>query len=355
MLDKQLIKIKKQFQEELKKVKSSPDLFSLEKKFLGRKGQLTALFKLLKEIAEEERPRWGALLQQARAEMEDLLKEARQKVGAWLKEPYEESLDITLPGEQVRKGGLHPLTQLRWQVEDVFQLLGFDIADGPIVESEWYNFAALNIPAWHPAREMQDTFYLHLPVYLKEAKESAFEAGGRFLLRTHTSPVQIRAMEEWGVPLRIIVPGSVYRNEATDARHEVSFWQVEGLLIDKGVSLAHLKAVIKTALGEIFQKEVKLRWRPGYFPFVEPGLELDIECLLCQGKGCGVCKQTGWLEFMGAGLVHPRVLAAGGVAAEQYTGFAFGFGLTRLAMLKWRIDDVRLFLSGDLRFLEQFG
>jgi len=219
------------------------------------------------------------------------------------------------------------------------------IMDGPEVESEYYNFEGLNIPSWHPARDMQDTFFI---------KGKQDKKHGRMVLRTHTSPVQVRTMEKYGAPLRVIVPGRTFRYEATDASHETTFYQVEGLMIDKDISIAHLKGVLKEFLTRLFAKEVKVRFRPGYFPFVEPGLEVDFSCLLCGGKGCRVCKHTGWVEFMGAGMVHENVLKAGGIDAKKWQGWAFGFGLNRLAMMRHGIDDIRLFLSGDLRFTNQF-
>jgi phenylalanyl-tRNA synthetase alpha chain len=223
--------------------------------------------------------------------------------------------------------------------------MGFTIEDGPEAESDYYNFEGLNFPKDHPARDMQDTFFVKQEPDLKH---------GPLVLRTHTSPVQVRTMEKYGAPLRIIVPGRVFRNEATDARHEHTFNQVEGMLIDKDISLAHLKGVMQEFLTRLFGREMKVRFRPGYFPFVEPGIELDMSCTLCGEKGCRVCKYTGWLEFMGAGMVHPNVLKAGGIDPKAYQGWAFGFGLTRLIMMRYGIDDIRLLTGGDLRFLEQF-
>lgn len=230
-------------------------------------------------------------------------------------------------------------------MEQIFSDMGFAVMDGPEVESEYYNFEGLNIPADHPARDMQDTFFV---------KDKEQQKHGRLVLRTHTSPVQVRTMEKYGAPLRVIVPGRVFRYEATDASHDSTFYQVEGLLIDKNISLAHLKGVMKEFLSRLFGKEVKVRFRPGYFPFVEPGLELDFSCLICNEKGCSVCKRTGWVEFMGAGMVHPNVLKAGGIDSKIYQGWAFGFGLTRLVMMRYGIDDIRLLQSGDIRFLKQF-
>ncbi len=217
--------------------------------------------------------------------------------------------------------------------------------DGPEVESEYYNFEGLNIPADHPARDMQDTFFL---------QDKKDKKHGRMVLRTHTSPVQVRTMEKYGAPLRVIVPGRTFRYEATDASHDTTFYQVEGLLIDKDISLSHLKGVMAEFLTRLFGKPVKVRFRPGYFPFVEPGLELDFSCLLCKEKGCRVCKHTGWIEFMGAGMVHENVLKAGGIDHKKYQGWAFGFGLTRLVMMRYGITDIRLLSSGDLRFARQF-
>ena len=217
--------------------------------------------------------------------------------------------------------------------------------DGPEVESEYYNFEGLNIPEDHPARDMQDTFFI---------KDKHDEKHGKMVLRTHTSPVQIRTMEKYGAPLRVIVPGRTFRYEATDAGHDTTFYQVEGMLIDKDISLCHLKGIMKEFLTRLFGKEVNVRFRPGYFPFVEPGLELDFSCLLCDQKGCRVCKNSGWIEFMGAGMIHENVLKAGGIDGKKYQGWAFGFGLTRLVMMRFGIDDIRLLMSGNLKFNRQF-
>jgi len=236
---------------------------------------------------------------------------------------------------------LHPISKIQEEVEDIFISMGFMVLDGPELESDYYNFEALNFPKDHPARDIQDTFYIT-------------PEQNNLVLRTHTSSVQVRAMEKYGVPLRAIVPGRVFRYEATDASHDTTFYQVEGFMIDKDVNLAHLKAVVKGFLDKIFHKKIKLRFRPGYFPFTEPSLELDLSCLVCGGKGCRVCKWSGWVEFMGAGMIHPNVLKNGGIDPNKYSSFAFGFSLDRLTMMKYRIDDIRWFHSGDLRFLEQF-
>jgi phenylalanyl-tRNA synthetase alpha chain len=249
-----------------------------------------------------------------------------------------EWVDLTLPAPGTRPGSLHPLTLIQQELEELFTSLGFAVVDGPEVETEWHNFDALNIPPAHPARDAQDTFWL---------------TNGH-LLRTHTSPVQVRAMEKFGAPLRIIAPGRVFRNEEVDASHEHTFYQLEGMMIDRDVSVAHMLYFMKSLLTAIFHREVTVRLRPGFFPFVEPGFELDIQCLICGGPGCPVCKQSGWVELLPCGLVHPNVLRSGGIDPEEWNGFAFGLGLTRLVMMRYAIDDIRLLAGGDLRFLQQF-
>jgi phenylalanyl-tRNA synthetase alpha chain len=247
-------------------------------------------------------------------------------------------VDLTLPAPGPRRGHLHPITRIQRELEELFVSLGFTVLDGPEVETEYYNFDALNIPQDHPARDMQDTFWLD---------------GGN-LLRTHTSPVQVRGMERLGPPLRMIAPGRAFRNESVDASHEHTFYQLEGMMVDRDVSVAHLLYFMKTLLTAIFEREVTVRLRPGYFPFVEPGFELDIECLICGGSGCPVCKQSGWVELLPCGLVNPKVLRTSGIDPEEWNGFAFGLGLTRLVMMRYGIDDIRHLQGGDLRFLEQF-
>jgi phenylalanyl-tRNA synthetase alpha chain len=248
--------------------------------------------------------------------------------------------DPTLPGEKIESGHLHPLTLVMRDLEKVFKSMGFMILEGPELESDYYNFEALNIPKTHPARDMQDTFYI--------------DGHPDLVMRTQTSNMQVRAMEKYGAPLRCAVIGATYRNEATDMSHEHSFHQIEGLMVDEKISLANLKAVLEEMLSGIYQQDVRVRIRPGYFPFVEPGLEVDMSCTFCKGKGCSVCKKTGWVEMLGAGLVHPNVLKHGGIDPKKYQGFAFGTGIERLTMLKYGINDIRLFHSGDLHFLKQF-
>jgi phenylalanyl-tRNA synthetase alpha chain len=307
---------------------------------LGRKGALTLVGKEMGKLAPEERAPVGKLLNAARQKLEAAL-EAKKKAfdeAALRARLDSEWIDLTLPAPGARRGHLHPLTRIQRELEDLFGSLGFAVLDGPEVETEYYNFDALNIPPDHPARDMQDTFWLD---------------GGN-LLRTHTSPVQVRGMERLGPPLRMIAPGRVFRNESVDASHEHTFYQLEGMMVDRDVSVAHLIYFMKTLLGAIFHRDVTVRLRPGYFPFVEPGFELDIQCLICGGPGCPVCKQSGWVELLPCGLVNPRVLRMSGIDPEQWNGFAFGLGLTRLAMMRYGIDDIRQLQGGDLRFLEQF-
>jgi phenylalanyl-tRNA synthetase alpha chain len=256
-----------------------------------------------------------------------------------------------LPGEKISEGHLHPVTQVLRELEDMFVSMGFKVLEGPELESDYYCFEALNIPKWHPSRDAQDTFYID-PKGLKVRGER--DGQPDLVMRTQTSPVQIRAMQKYGAPLRCVVPGRVFRAEATDAVHEHTFYQLEGLMVGENISVANLIAVLKEIYSGIFKQEVKLRVRPGYFPFVEPGLEIDVGCTICGGKGCPSCKMGGWLEMAGAGLVHPKVLEAGGVDPKKYSGFAFGMGIERLLIMRHGINDIRLFESGDLRFLEQF-
>ena len=307
---------------------------------LGRKGSLGQFSKEFGKLVPAERAAAGKALNAAKETIEAAF-EARKHAfdsEALNARLGSEWIDLTLPAPGPRPGSLHPVTQVQLELEDLFTSLGFAVLDGPEVETEYHNFDALNIPASHPARDMQDTFWL---------------TGGN-LLRTHTSPVQVRGMERLGPPLRMIAPGRVFRNEEVDASHEHTFYQVEGMMVDRDVSVAHMLYFMKTLLSAIFRREVTIRLRPGYFPFVEPGFELDIQCLICGGPGCPVCKQSGWVELMPCGLVHPNVLRMSGIDPDQWGGFAFGLGLTRLAMMRYGIDDIRLFESGDLRFLRQF-
>ncbi|MEO8657609.1 MAG: phenylalanine--tRNA ligase subunit alpha [Bryobacteraceae bacterium] len=307
---------------------------------LGRKGTLAAISKDFGKLSADDRAKFGKLLNSAKKALESAL-ESRQsefEKAALDARLQSEWLDLTEPAPGPRPGSLHPLTQIQREIEDLFGSLGFTVLDGPEVEDEYHNFDALNIPPTHPARDMQDTFWL---------------ADGR-LLRTHTSPVQVRGMEKLGPPLRMIAPGRVFRNEEVDASHEHTFYQLEGMMVDRDVSVAHLIYFMKTLLSAVFKRDVTVRLRPGYFPFVEPGFELDIQCLICGGPGCPVCKQSGWVELLPCGLVQPNVLRMSGIDPEEWNGFAFGLGLTRLVMMRYAIDDIRQLQGGDLRFLQQF-
>ena len=307
---------------------------------LGRKGALAAFSKEMGKLAPEERKRAGMLLNACKQTLEGAIEARERKFaeGALQKRLEAEWVDLTLPAAGPPRGHLHPVTQIQRELEGLFRSLGFAVLDGPEVETEYHNFDALNIPPTHPARDMQDTFWLE---------------GGN-LLRTHTSPVQVRGMERLGPPLRMIAPGRVFRNESVDASHEHTFYQLEGMMVDRDVSVAHLLYFMKTLLSAVFHRDVTVRLRPGYFPFVEPGFELDIQCLICGGPGCPVCKQSGWVELLPCGLVNPNVLRMSGIDPEEWGGFAFGLGLTRLAMMRYGIDDIRWLQGGDLRFLEQF-
>jgi phenylalanyl-tRNA synthetase alpha chain len=346
-MEAEINKLKKECIAALSKANTLHTLQEIEIKYLGRKGKLTAILRKLKELPDEQKRKIGQLSNKIKLELQSKIDFKKQKLEQdELKRKLEEEFfDITAPGISIKIGHIHPLSQVQKEVEDIFSAMGFMIMDGPEVESEYYNFEGLNIPSWHPARDMQDTFFI---------KDKEDKKHGKMVLRTHTSPVQVRTMEKYGAPLRVIVPGQVFRNEATDASHDAAFDQIEGFMVDKDISIAHLKGVLKEFLTRLFKKEVKVRFRPGYFPFVEPGLEVDFSCLLCGGKGCRVCKHTGWVEFMGAGMIHKNVLKAGGINYEKWQGWAFGFGLTRLVMMRHGIDDIRLLRSGDLRFINQF-
>ncbi|MGD0618858.1 MAG: phenylalanine--tRNA ligase subunit alpha [Bryobacteraceae bacterium] len=316
------------------------DLEAIRVDVLGRKGKLAQLGKQLGTLPADQRAEFGKTLNTAKQTLEPAFetKKAELEKAALDSRLASEWLDLTLPAPGPRRGSLHPVTQIQSEIEDLFISLGFAVLDGPEVETEYYNFDALNIPRDHPARDAQDTFWL---------------TDGN-LLRTHTSPVQVRGMERLGAPLRVIAPGRVFRNEEVDASHEHTFYQVEGMMIDREVSVGHLVYFMKAMLSAVFHREVSVRLRPGFFPFVEPGFELDLGCLICGGSGCPVCKQSGWVEMMGCGLVHSNVLRMSGIDPDQWNGFAFGLGLTRLAMMRYGIDDIRLLQSGDLRFLNQF-
>jgi phenylalanyl-tRNA synthetase alpha chain len=308
---------------------------------LGRKGTLAQISKEFGKLTPDDRARLGKLLNSVKQDLESAYetKKRRFQEAALAERLAHEWIDVTLPPVGIRPGTLHPITLIQNEIEDLFTSLGFAVLYGPEVETEEHNFDALNIPATHPARDMQDTFWL----------------SNGHLLRTHTSPVQVRGMRTLGPPLRMIAPGRVFRNEEVDASHEHTFYQLEGMMVDRDVSVANLIYFMKTLLSGIFHRDVTVRLRPGYFPFVEPGFELDIKCLICGGDGCAVCKHSGWVELLPCGLVHPSVLKLSGIDPDEWGGFAFGLGLTRLAMMRYEIDDIRQLQGGDLRFLSQFA
>ena len=337
-----LEKIKQEVVQALQQAIGSAQLDDLKVKYLGRRGEVNKIMKQIASLTEKEKKEIGQLANQIKS---DIVAEFSKYKHVANEKTSNSFLDVTLPGEKIESGHLHPITIVRQELEDLFSSLGFMILDGPELESDYYNFEALNIPKHHPARDMQDTFYI-------DHKNAAGEFD--LVLRTHTSPMQVRAMQKYGAPLRCVVPGRVFRNEATDACHEHTLYQLEGLMIDKNISIANLIAVVKEMLSGMFKQEIKTRVRPGYFPFVEPGIEFDMGCLVCHGQKCPSCKHSGWVEMMGAGMVHPNVLKAGGIDPNVYSGFAFGMGIDRLVMMKYGINDIRHFEGGDLRFLQQF-
>ncbi|MBX6395693.1 MAG: phenylalanine--tRNA ligase subunit alpha [Alicyclobacillaceae bacterium] len=329
----------------IRELETCEDRASLEAwrlKFLGKKGELTAILRQMGRIPEEERPRVGRLaneirdaLESARATREQALKRLERE-----RRLAEETIDVTLPGWELPVGSVHPLTRIIQEIEEIFLGMGFEVHEGPEVELDYYNFEALNIPKDHPARDMQDTFYIT----------------DEILMRTHTSPMQARTLEKTcpSVPVRIIVPGRVYRRDEDDATHSHAFTQVEGLVVDRGIRMSDLKGVLTAFVRQMFGEDRQIRLRPSYFPFTEPSAEVDVSCLLCNGEGCRVCKETGWIEILGAGMVHPYVLEKAGYDPDEVSGFAFGLGVERIAMLKYGIDDIRHFYMNDLQFLQQF-
>ena len=348
-MQKELEKIKKNFKAKIKAISSLQDLKATEKDFLGKKGALRQIFDLLKDFDKKERKRIGHLANKLKKDIRAELKEAKEKT------PKDDlgdhsKIDITLPGKRIPQGHIHPLTQTLTNIERVFESMGFSVFLSPEIENEFYNFDALNVPADHPARDLWDTFWLEDNMVIENNGPNK----GKALLRTHTTAMQLRYMKNHNPPFRIISPGKCYRYEASDSTHDIQFYQVDGLLVDKEVSVTNFKAVIEELMKRIFSTSIKIRIRPGYFPFVEPGFEIDIACYKCQGKYCPICKGTGWLEIMGAGMVHPEVFKNAGYNPLHWQGFAFGMGLDRLAMIKYGISDVRLFYQNDLRFLKQF-
>ncbi len=335
-LKDELLELRKKALQELKSVAESPDIERLRQQYLGRKGQLALLLKRLPGLPKQERPAIGRIVNQVK---EDLWREFQTATDSLTAEAIEEvsALDVTLPGRRTPLGHLHPITQIAEEICTIFLTLGFRVVEGPEVELDYYNFEALNMPKDHPARDIQDTFYI----------------SDNVVLRTHTSPMQIRVMEKQFPPVSIVAPGKVYRPDS-DISHTPMFHQVEGLLVDKGVSFGDLKGTLTTFVHQMFGRDTKLRFRPGFFPFTEPSAEVDIQCVICKGDGCRTCSYTGWLEILGSGMVDPEVFKVVGYGPENISGFAFGMGVERIAMLKFGLDDIRVFFENDIRFLRQF-
>ena len=344
-LPQQVEGLRSDFAQALSALKSDPastikDVEDLRVRFTGKKSQIQSLMGGLKSLEGKDRAEAGKTLNLLKRDFENELKAVREEVEARQQaaELAGEWVDVTLDIDPRTRGGLHPLSVIQYQIEDVFTSMGFQNLDGPHIETEYFNFEALNTPADHPARDLQDTFY--------------FEDGN--VLRTHTSSIQIRGMKRLEPPFKIIGPGKVFRCEKVDASHEATFHQLEGMMVDRDIKVAHLSYFLKELLSQVYRREIEIRLRPGFFPFVEPGFELDIACLICEGKGCKVCKSLGWVELLGCGMVHPNVLRHGGIDPDEWSGFAFGMGLDRLVMSRYGIDDIRLIHSADLRFFRQF-
>ncbi len=339
-MKEQLEALRQKALEELETLSSAKEVEEFRIRMLGKKGELTGLLRGMGALPAEERPIVGQMVNELRALLEEKLgaREAALAAEAKAARLAEETIDVTLPGEQRTVGGLHPLNTVLEDLIDIFRSMGFDVVDGPEVETDYYNFEALNVPADHPARDMQDTFYL----------------ADNLLLRTQTSAAQIRTMENRKPPIRIICPGRVFRADEVDATHSPVFHQVEGLVVDKGITMCDLKGVLEQFAREIYGPETKVKFRPSFFPFTEPSVEVDVTCSECGGKGCRVCKGSGWIEILGAGMVHPRVLSGCGIDPEEYSGFAFGIGLDRLTTTRHKISDIRLLFENDVRFLDQF-
>ena len=332
-MNEKVMNIKTIALEELKDLNKEADVLNCKAKYLGKKSELNDLLSSLKDLSVEEKKVMGPLLNQTKRELEEAFSKKIEEINNHIDYDFDETLPV-----YAKTGSLHPVTLVIKDMTDILKRMGFTVVSGPEMEKEYYNFEALNIPKDHPARDMQDTYYL----------------SNGDLLRTHTSPNQVRAMQKYGAPLKVCAPGRVFRNEDMDANHETTFFQLEGMVIDKGVSISNLIYVMRSLLSETFKKDVRVRLRPGFFPFTEPSFELDCSCLMCDGKGCPTCKGAGWIEFCGCGMIHPNVLRESGIDPEEYTGFAFGFGVTRLAMMKYKIGDIRVLNSGDVRALNEF-
>ncbi|MCM1053366.1 MAG: phenylalanine--tRNA ligase subunit alpha [Ruminococcus sp.] len=332
-MEEKLLKIKKNLESDLNKCNSDADVANTKALYIGKKSEFSEILASLKDMSVDDKRKYGSLINTTKKELEELVNRRLEALENKVNITFDDTVDY-----DIKSGSLHPVTIVAKEVTDIMRRMGFTIVSGPEMESEYYNFEALNVPKDHPARDMQDTYYLD----------------NGMLLRTQTSDNQIHAMEKYGAPLRICAPGRTFRNEDLDANHENTFFQIEGMVIDKNVSIENLMYVMQVILSEVFKTDVKVRLRPGFFPFTEPSYEMDISCVICGGKGCPTCKNAGWIELIGCGMVHPSVLRAGGINPDEYTGFAFGIGLTRLAMMKYKINDIRVLNSGDIRYLEKF-
>ena len=333
-MEEKLKELRDNLETELNKVAKEADILNLKSAYVGKKSEIQEILSGLKDMTVENKRKFGSLINNTKKEMEDLIDKAIDKVNNKSTINFD---DTVMYNEPI--GSLHPVTIVAKEVTDILKRMGFTVVTGPEMETDYYNFEALNIPKDHPARDMQDTYYLD----------------NGMLLRTQTSDNQIHAMERYGAPLRVCAPGRTFRNEDLDACHENTFFQLEGMVIDKGISIGNLKSVMQQVLSEVLKQEIEVRLRPGFFPFTEPSYEMDISCTICGGKGCPTCKNSGWIELIPGGMIHPNVLRAGGVDPTVYNGFAFGIGLTRLAMMKYKISDIRLLNSGDIRYLEQYN
>ncbi len=362
-MENDLARIRENVFRDLEKADTPEAVEDLRIQYLGRKSELVSVLRSLKSLSLEDRKQISADANALQKEMLHRLDERANLIQKTLRESVleKEWIDVTRPGVRIEKGHLHPLTKITREMIGIFSAMGFEVVEGPEVETEYYNFDALNIPDFHPAREMWDTFWLRdnkkfSTSHDKFLKKSNIknQKSEKLLLRTHTSPVQVRYMETHNPPIRIIAPGRVYRYEATDASHDIQFRQIEGLIVDRTISIANFKAIIQEFFSRLFTKQVIIRLRPSYFPFTEPSFEVDISCVYCNQNGCSLCKKTGWLELAGAGMVHPYVFKAAGYNLKDVRGFAFGMGIDRVALMKYNIPDIRLFRSGDLKFLKQF-
>jgi len=332
-MEKELESLKTGLAKELKECSKEADILNVKSKYVGKKSRINEIMAGLKDMSVDEKRAYGSLINNTKKEMEQMTADAIVALESKSNVSFDDSIEY-----DINVGSLHPVTIVAKEVTDIMKRMGFTVVSGNEMETEYYNFEALNVPKDHPARDMQDTYYLD---------------NGE-VLRTQTSGMQIHAMEKYGAPLRICAPGRTFRNEDLDANHENTFFQIEGMVIDKGVSIENLLYVMQTILSEVFKSEVRVRLRPGFFPFTEPSYEMDMSCLICGGKGCPTCKNSGYIEMVGSGMVHPNVLRAGGIDPNEYTGFAFGIGLTRLAMMKYKINDIRGLNSGDIRYLSNF-